>query len=193
MVLAVAAVLRRIGAVDIAGRTILGADQLGVGQIIHSGDAGTLRHDDDLYTGGIGLREVHIRLTLLVDGDARHSDVALAVLHSQHSGSKVHIVHHQFQAQFLSNEARNLYVNTLEAAVVGNHLIGREGGVGGHMQLSALHHQGVDVNIAAGSVLTVPGVLAGILRVVLAVGRIAAAAAAGSQGQRHRQGQNQRK
>ena len=191
MVLAIAAVLRRVGAVDVTGGAVLGADELGVGQVVNSLDGGVLRDNDHLDAGGVGGGEVHVDKPVLVDGDAGHGDVALAVLHGLQGGVEVHVVHHQLQAHLLGDQRGDLHVDALEAAVVGDHLIGREGCVGGHVQLAALHHQAADVNsIAAG------GVAARGLGAVLAVGAsaaVVAGAAAGGQGQHQGQGQNQRK
>ena len=139
MVLAIAAFVGGVGTVDVAGGAHLAADHIGVGQIIHGLDGGILLHDDHLNAVGVAVGEVHHSLTLLGDGDTGHHHVALAGLSGLQGGVKVHIVHLELQAQLLGDGASHLYVDALEGAVVSHHLIGREGGVGGHGQLTGRH------------------------------------------------------
>ena len=124
------------GGVNVAGGAALGADHL-LAQVVQ-GHVGAFLDDDHLHAGGVAVGEVHDQLPILGDGDTGHNDVGLVLLHSQQGGVKVHIVHDQLQTQLPGDGAGDLYVNALEAAVVGNHLIGREGGVGGHDQLAGL-------------------------------------------------------
>ena len=127
------AAIEELGGVDTVQAD---ADELFT-QVVQS-HVGALLDDDHLHAGGVAVGEVHDQLPILGDGDTGHNDVGLVLLHSQQSGVEVHIVHDQLQTQLPGDGAGNLYVNTLEAAVVGNHLIGREGGVGGHDQLAGL-------------------------------------------------------
>ncbi len=137
MVLAVAAVIGGVGGVDVAGGAHLSADHL-LAQVVH-GDVGALLDDNHLYAGGVGVGKVHLGQTVLADGDAGHGDVALAVLNGQQGGVKAHVVHHQLQAQLVGDSLGHLYVNADGIAGVVQHLIGRELGVGGHMQLAGLY------------------------------------------------------
>ena len=125
-----------VGGVDVAGGTTLGADHL-LAQVVQ-GHIGAFLDDDHLHAGGVAVGEVHDQLTILGDGDTGHNDVGFILLHGQQSGVKVHVVHDQLQTQLLGDSAGDLNIDALEAAVVGDHLIGREGGVGGHDQLAGL-------------------------------------------------------
>ena len=122
--------------VDVAGGTTLGADHL-LAQVVQ-GHIGAFLDDDHLHAGGVAVGEVHDQLTILGDGDTGHNDVGFILLHGQQSGVEVHVVHDQLQTQLLGDSAGNLNIDALEAAVIGDHLIGREGGVGGHDQLAGL-------------------------------------------------------
>ena len=124
------------GGVDVAGGAPLGADHL-LAQIVQ-GHVGAFLDDDHLHALGVGVREVHDHLAVLVDGNTGHHDVGLALLHSQQRGVEVHVVHDQLQAQLLGDGAGDFHVDALERAVIGDHLVGREGGVGGHDQLTRL-------------------------------------------------------
>ena len=125
-----------IGGVNVTGGTTLGADHL-LAQIVQS-HIGAFLDDDHLHAGGVAVGEVHDQLPVFGDGDTGHDDVGLVLLNGQQSSVEVHIVHDQLQTQLPGDGTGDLYVNALEAAVVGNHLIGREGGVGGHDQLAGL-------------------------------------------------------
>ena len=124
------------GSVDVAGGAALGADHL-IAQVVQS-HIGAFLDDDHLNALGVGVREVHNHLAVLVDGNTRHHDVGLALLHSQQRGVEVHVVHDQLQTQLLGDSTGDFHIDALEGAVIGNHLVGREGGVGGHDQLTLL-------------------------------------------------------
>ena len=125
-----------IGGVNVTGGTALGADHL-LAQIVQS-HIGAFLDDDHLHAGGVAVGEVHDQLTILGDGDTGHNDVGFILLHGQQGGVEVHIVNDQLQTQLPGDGTGDLNIDALEAAVVGNHLIGREGGVGGHDQLAGL-------------------------------------------------------
>lgn len=118
-------------AVDVAGGSLLATDHLGVGQILNGSDGGVFLDNDHLHAGGITLGEVHNLQTLFIDGDAGHDDVTFAGLCGHQGGVKIHVIHDQFQSQFIGNGLSNLHVNTLKSTVVGDHLIRRECCVGG--------------------------------------------------------------
>ena len=129
-----------VGAVDVAGGAPLGADHVvaqGVG-----GDLGAFLDDDDLNGGGVGVGEVHDQQTVIGDGNTGHDDVGLVLLNGQQGGVKVHVQDLQLQAQLFGDGTGDLHVDTGEAAVIGGHLVGREGGVGGHQQLAGLQSHG---------------------------------------------------
>ena len=192
MIFAIAAVFRGVGAVNIAGGGLLAADHLGIGQVGHGGDGGVLLDDDHLDAGGVAVGEVHNLLAVLGDGDARHGDVALSGLDGGQGRVKAHVVHHQLQAQLAGDGLGHFHVDALEAAGVGGHLIGREGGVGGHVELALFHGGeggGVGAGIGGGGGVGrsggaggggIPGVAGGLV-----------SAAAGGQAQDHGQGQKQ--
>ena len=125
-----------IGGVNVTGGTTLGADHL-LAQIVQS-HIGAFLDDDHLHAGGVAVGEVHDQLPVFGDGDAGHDDVGLVLLNGQQSSVEVHIVHDQLQTQLLGDRAGDLNIDALVAAVIGDHLIGREGGVGGHNQLAGL-------------------------------------------------------
>ena len=72
MVLAVAAVRGIGGAVRIAGGALLGADHFAL-QVVDALDGGAFLHDNHLYAVGVGVGEVHVFLSLVVDGETRHA------------------------------------------------------------------------------------------------------------------------
>ena len=186
MVLSVAAVFRGVGAVDIAGGGLLAADHFGALQVIQGLDGAVLLDDDHLHAGGIAVGEVHDLLALLADGDARHGDVALSGLDGGQGGVKAHVVHDELQAQLLGDGPGHLHVDALEAAGVGGHLIGREGRVGGHVELALLHggeSRGVGSGVCGSGGIGGgggPGVVGGLV-----------SAAAGGEAQDHGHGQEQ--
>ena len=191
MVFAIAAVFRGVGAVDIASGGLLAADHLGVGQVVHGLDGGVLLDNDHLHARGVAVGEVHDLLPLFVDGDARHGDVALSGLDGGEGRVKAHVVHHQLQAQLARDGLGHLDVDALEASGVGGHLIGREGGVGGHVEL-ALFHGGESGGVCSGvpgAVISGGGGIGGSRVPGVAGGLVSAAA--GGQAQDHGQGQEQ--
>ena len=137
-----------VGAVDVAGGAPLGADHVvaqGVG-----GDLGAFLDDDDLNGGGVGVGEVHDQQTVIGDGNTGHDDVGLVLLNGQQGGVKVHVQDLQLQAQLFGDGTGDLHVDTGEAAVIGGHLVGREGGVGGHQQLAGLQSHGSGGGLRSG-------------------------------------------
>ena len=112
-------------------------------------------------------------------------------------GGEGHIVHHQLQTQLLGDGVGHLYVDALEAAVVGGHLIGRKRGIGGHMELALLHGGelggaalGGLGGLGAGLSRGLSGGFGGLGGLGSGGGRIALVGA-GTQRQRHSQRQQQ--
>ena len=182
-----------VGAVDVAGGGPLGADEL-LAQVVQS-DVGALGHDDDLDAGGVAVREVHDQQAVLGDGQAGHADVALTLLDRQLGGVEVHVVNDQLQAQLVSDGAGDLGVDAHHIAAVVGHLIGREGGIGGHDELAGLH--GGQLGGGAGAAGAGAGVPGGRGHAGGSGGGggsgAASGAAAGGQAQGHGQGQGQSK
>ena len=170
-----------------ASGAVLHADEL-LAQVVQ-GDVGALLDDDHLHTGGIGVGEVHDRQTLLVDGDARHDHVAHAGLGGLQGGGEVHVVDDQLQAQLVGDGLGDLHVDALKAAVIGGHLIGREGGVGGHDEFALLNGGELAV-VAGGAALIGCGGLLGLGHVLAGgLAALAVPVAAGGQGKHQAQSQ----
>ena len=187
-----------VGAVEITGGAALSADHTGIGQIVGGSDVRAVLDDDGLHALCIGVGEGHQLGALLVVGQTGQHKIALALLDSGQSGVKVHVVDLQLQTQLLGDGSGDLNVDAIEAGAVhavavGDHLIGRELGVGGHDQLAGL--DGLDLGgIAVGLVAgggggsgggAGSGALAGISGTI--------AAAGGQQHNAHAGGEKQRK
>ena len=143
----------------------------------------------------VDVGEVHDALTLRVGRQARHAQIRMLGLQLGEHAVEVHGVHHQLQAQVIRNilgqgdvKARQLGIAAL---VDGIELIGGEVRAGGDGELPALHsgdgglqlvvsHGGVIRSLLRAGALTVGGVIRSVV-----------AAAAGRDGQRHGQRQNQ--
>ena len=138
MIFAVAAVFNRAGAVDVTGSSVLDTDHLVVCKIINCLDVRAFGNDDDLYAGRIGLCEVNVLLALISDGQAGHSDVGLAALDGSDDRTELHVVNYELKAELLSDQGCDLDVDSLESAVVGDHLVGRERSVCSHVKLAGL-------------------------------------------------------
>ena len=187
MLFAEAAVFRGVGAIDVAGGAALGADHLAV-HVVDGLNVGVLRHDDDLHALGVAVGEVHDGLALFVHGHASHDHVALAVLGGQQGGVEVHVIDLQLQAQLLGDGVSHFDVDALEAAVVCDHFIGGELGVGGHGELAGGDGGQVPSSLGGGSAVVSVG--SGIRGGLTAV---AAAACQGQHADQHRGGHQDRK
>ena len=139
MIFAVTAVFNRAGAVDVTCGSVLYADHLVICKIINSLDIRIFGNDDDLYAGRIGLGEVDVLLALFSDSQACHSDVGLAALNGSDDRTELHVVNYEFKAELLSDQGSDLNVDSLESAVVGDHLVGRECSVCSHVKLTGFN------------------------------------------------------
>ena len=128
-----------VGAVDVTGCAVLHADHLVICKIVNSENVGILRYDDDLDAGCVGLCEVYVLLALFSNRKTCHRDIGLAALYGCDDRTELHVVNDQLKAELVCNLSSDLNVDAFEAAVVRDHLIGRECSVGSHVENAFLN------------------------------------------------------
>ena len=138
-------------AVNGTGRALLAADHLVVSEISSGLDIGILRDDDDLNTLGIGVSEIDVLFALFVDGQTCHSDIFLTALNGSDDRTELHVVDNKCETKLLCDEFSHFYVDSLVAAVISGHFVGRESGIGRHVELTIRNGSDSSRSVCCGS------------------------------------------